>query len=59
MMPGVVPPSPFKRIDVVPLHATFAAEVKGANFANLDDETLAEIRAAVDQVPLPGVQYSY
>jgi alpha-ketoglutarate-dependent taurine dioxygenase len=51
-MPGLVQSSPFKRIKVVELHPTFAAEVQGVNFADLDDETVAEVRAAVDKVRL-------
>jgi alpha-ketoglutarate-dependent 2,4-dichlorophenoxyacetate dioxygenase len=49
-MPGLVQESPFKRITVKELHPTFAAEVQDVDFANVDDETVAEIRAAVDKV---------
>ena len=32
------------------LHPTFGAEIEGVDFKNVDDETLAEVRAAVDKV---------
>ncbi|SPO07495.1 uncharacterized protein DNG_10189 [Cephalotrichum gorgonifer] len=46
-MPGVVDISEFSRISVRELHPTFAAEVSGIDWTNVDDETLEEIKAAV------------
>ena len=50
-MPGLVQNStPFNQIQVIPLHPTFAAEVRGVNFQNVDQETLAEVQNAMAQV---------
>jgi hypothetical protein len=38
------------KFEVVPLHPTFAAEVKGVNFKNISDEDFAEIHDAISQV---------
>lgn len=51
-MPGVVTEPNFKRITVKEIHPTFAAEVQGVDFGNTDDETMAEIRAAMAKVRL-------
>jgi len=40
----------FKRIKARQLHPTFAAEIEGVDFKNLDDETVAEVKSAIEKV---------
>lgn len=50
-MPGVLlQDAPFKTISVKELHPTFGAEVIGANFHDMSDEQLQEIKAAMAKV---------
>jgi alpha-ketoglutarate-dependent 2,4-dichlorophenoxyacetate dioxygenase len=49
-MPGVTLDLEFKSFTAKKLHPTFAAEIRGVDFQNLNDETITELRRAVDKV---------
>jgi len=49
-MPGLIQETPFKTFAVRELHPTFGAEIEGVDFANLTDEGLREIIAAMAKV---------
>lgn len=50
-MPGqIVNSASFRTIVVKQLHATFGAEVIGANFTNMSDEQFDEIKQAMAKV---------
>ena len=52
-MPGLlVQDAPFKTISVRELHSTYAAEVIGANFHDMSEEQLKEIKSAMAKVIL-------
>jgi hypothetical protein len=50
-MPGTIISTPtFRTIEVKQLHPTFGAEVSGADFKNMSDEQLEEIKRAMAKV---------
>lgn len=50
-MSGIVPQDEhFKTISVKQLHPTFGAEVEGADFSDMSDEQLTELKAAMAKV---------
>lgn len=49
-MPGLIRETPFETITVKELHPTFGAEILGANFQNMSDEQLEEIKSALAKV---------
>ena len=51
-MPGLIQETPFKTFTVNELHPTFAAEITGANFQDMSEEGLQEVRAVMAKVRL-------
>lgn len=50
-MPGVISQdSRFKTITIKELHPSYGAEIIGADFTNMSEEQLAEIKAAMAKV---------
>ena len=56
-MPGLLQSESFQKLQIKPLHPTFAAEVEGVDFQNLSDEVFDEILAAMAKVRPPMMLY--